>query len=215
MSTLNALSVLFITPLLSCMAGAAIGATLGTMAPDYYRSIFPGGHSGNLNPLHLGLGLGATQGISVGLFIGLMVVGVQTWRSFPNRQALNLDGRAASFHMAGSWKVHLLWGIAAGLSILAFSAVSLLVGGILGQQQLYQTWADRKLQRLQEVLASRDYESLEPNVSSAAHVSLVGTLQNTSARDLLHTKLVLLFGTQEAEFMIRPIDIAKRESADE
>lgn len=44
--------------------GGVIGATLGTVAPDYYRSIFRDGHSPHFNPFQVGLGLGVTQGLA-------------------------------------------------------------------------------------------------------------------------------------------------------
>jgi hypothetical protein len=55
------------------IGGACIGALLGAVAPDYYRTVFSSASPG-FNPLHVGFGLGLSQGLIVGLIVGAVVV---------------------------------------------------------------------------------------------------------------------------------------------
>lgn len=54
--------------------GAGLGAWLGRVIPDYYRGVFRAGNNPNFDPIHVGIGLGATQGIVAGLVVGCVVV---------------------------------------------------------------------------------------------------------------------------------------------
>lgn len=59
----------------ACTAiGAGIGAGMGYFNPDYYRAVLP--KSTDLDHVSVGLGLGLTQGLAV----GLVIVGVLTWQ---------------------------------------------------------------------------------------------------------------------------------------
>ena len=69
--------------------GALAGFVLGTVAPDYYRTVFRISPDIPLNLAQAGLGLGATQGFAVGIVVGLAIVVVVAW--FNSRIALR-DG---------------------------------------------------------------------------------------------------------------------------
>lgn len=51
--------------------GAGLGYALGRFAPGYYRLVIRNGDRPGFNPEAVGLGLGATQGVVVGLVVGL------------------------------------------------------------------------------------------------------------------------------------------------
>ena len=59
--------------------GGVLGYAMGTYAPDYYRLVFQIPPSIQLNPAHVGLGLGVTQGLVAGLVIGLVIVVAVAW----------------------------------------------------------------------------------------------------------------------------------------
>ena len=61
------------------IAGTGIGAFLGRFTPAFFRLSFFGG-SENLNPLELGIGLGLVNGLIWGLVIGVLVVGIVSWK---------------------------------------------------------------------------------------------------------------------------------------
>jgi hypothetical protein len=62
-------------------AGAGLGFLLGTLAPDYYRTVFRIPPSVDISPAQAGLGLGLTQGLVAGLVVGLVIVVVVAWCS--------------------------------------------------------------------------------------------------------------------------------------
>lgn len=61
------------------IVGGLLGYALGKFAPDYYRIVFRIPRQLDLDPAHAGLGLGATQGLVAGLFIGLVIVLAVAW----------------------------------------------------------------------------------------------------------------------------------------
>jgi hypothetical protein len=63
------------------VVGGLLGFALGKLAPDYYRIVFRIPPDVDLDPAHAGLGLGATQGLSGGLFIGLVIVLAVAWHN--------------------------------------------------------------------------------------------------------------------------------------
>jgi hypothetical protein len=82
MTMLKALRILLASMLLFAAIGCGIGAGLGRFAPNYYRDLYPNGHSPDFDPQSMGLGLGLTQGASAGVVIGLILVAILTrWAS--------------------------------------------------------------------------------------------------------------------------------------
>lgn len=61
--------------------GAALGLTLGRVAPAYYRGVFQGGDQPDFDPVQVGLGLGLSQGLICGVLAGIAVVLAAAWRA--------------------------------------------------------------------------------------------------------------------------------------
>jgi len=59
--------------------GGLLGLGLGKFIPDYFHFVFRVPREADLDPAHAGLGLGATQGLCGGLFIGLVIVVAVVW----------------------------------------------------------------------------------------------------------------------------------------
>ena len=59
--------------------GAGLGYLLGSIAPDYYRTVFRIPPEVVVDPVQAGLGLGVTQGLVGGLVIGLVIVVAVAW----------------------------------------------------------------------------------------------------------------------------------------
>jgi hypothetical protein len=59
--------------------GAIVGYLLGSIAPDYYRTVFRIPPHVLIDPAQAGLGLGVTQGLGAGLIIGLVIVVSVAW----------------------------------------------------------------------------------------------------------------------------------------
>ena len=208
MTTKSALTTVLLWGVVFACVGSAMGAMIGAGAPEYYRSVFRGGHSSDFNPLQVGIGLGATQGIAAGLAIAIIVLALLAWRDIGSaRPAIDRDTPRGL--RSPSWSVHVLWGVATAMSVLIISAATFIVGGFAGQQQLYQVWTERKLVRLAAVLQSKEFEGVEADYSSAAQVYLTGTIKDNAARGSLHDKLVVTFGAEEAHEMIWRVEVAR------
>ena len=79
MSVGKALLTVGATTVLGALLGTAVGALIGILAPDYYRSIFYFAQSPNVNIVQLGAGLGLLQGGGLGMCVGLALVAIFCW----------------------------------------------------------------------------------------------------------------------------------------
>jgi len=207
MTARSALITVLVWSITFACVGAVIGATIGTVAPAYYRSVFRHTDSPNFNPLQVGIGLGATQGLGTGIAISIAVLALLAWRDV---RAARPTAEADSPHNtrpSSSWTVHALWGVATAASVTLVAAATFVLGGIIGQEQLYQSWTDRKLDKLATILESGEFAGVEADYSSAAQVYLTGTIKDNASRDALRDQLVVTFGTDEADEMIWRVDV--------
>ncbi|MBL8849067.1 MAG: hypothetical protein JNG89_05260 [Planctomycetaceae bacterium] len=60
--------------------GATIGASIGLLLPDFYRTVFRVPAGADINMVALGTGLGLTQGLTFGIVVGVVIVIVAAWR---------------------------------------------------------------------------------------------------------------------------------------
>jgi hypothetical protein len=209
MTSGTALRTVLLWSVIFLCVGSAIGATIGVVAPEYYRSVFRGGHLPEFNPLQVGIGLGATQGVVSGVVISIVVLALLAWRDIRSVRP-GTDGDAPIRDLrSGTWSVHVLWGVVTAMSVLIISAATFILGGIIGQQQLYQSWTERKLDKLATILQSNEFDGVEADYSSAAQVYLTGTIKGNAARDSLREKLVVTFGAEEADEMIWRVNVAR------
>ena len=74
MSLLRALRIVFASTLVGTAIGSAVGFSLATWNPGYYRACFPAVEKGNVTPLEVGLGLGISQGTVAGTLVGAVLV---------------------------------------------------------------------------------------------------------------------------------------------
>jgi hypothetical protein len=62
------------------VGGTLVGLALGRIIPDYYRGVFTGGGPPDLDPVDVAVGLGCSQGLIVGVFVGAALVVFVAWR---------------------------------------------------------------------------------------------------------------------------------------
>jgi multisubunit Na+/H+ antiporter MnhE subunit len=80
MNVVNALATVVGTGVGFGIAGTAIGAILGYVAPGFFRQMLPLRDPANLNPVEVGIGLGLTNGLGWGLAVGVLLVAILAWR---------------------------------------------------------------------------------------------------------------------------------------
>ncbi len=185
--------------------GAAMGATLGMVAPGYYRTVFRHSNVPDFSPLHVGIGLGTIQGAAAGVVISIVVLALIAWRDACSAPPISERQHSETIPQRRTWSVHVLWGLVTAMSVFVVSGITLVVGGIIAQEQLYQSWTDRKLNKLAIILQADEYARVEAGSSSAAYVYLTGMVTDNVVREALHDRLVVAFGSDEAEIMIRGV----------
>jgi hypothetical protein len=79
MSLLRSYLIVCLSGIVGACVGAGIGYLLGIAAPGYYRGVLSAGAEAWFDPVHVGIGLGVTQGLPAGLVIGSIVVVVTAW----------------------------------------------------------------------------------------------------------------------------------------
>jgi ABC-type Fe3+ transport system permease subunit len=208
MTAKKALATVLVWTLTFACLGMLLGAVLGATVPQYYRSVFPNGDLPTFNPLQVGIGLGAAQGTILGAVLSVIVLALLAWRD--NRAPRSVPGKddATGARRPRSWTVHALWCVVAAVAVLIVGTVAFFLGGILGQEQLYQSWTQRKLDKLATIIASEEFADLETGYSSAAQVYLTGTVNDDDTHEALRDRLVTAFGTDEAEAILSSVEIA-------
>jgi len=79
MTVLRGVAITIASGLAFGFLGALAGYVLGSIAPDYYRTVFRIPPEVPINPAQVGLGVGMTQGCAVGLVVGLVVAVAVAW----------------------------------------------------------------------------------------------------------------------------------------
>ena len=170
MTAKQALGTLLLWGVTFAFIGGLLGATLGTVAPDYYRSVFRDGHSPEFDPFQVGIGLGVTQGLATGVALALGVLALLAWRDLRSGSTENIRNSAEVEQRSRPWTRLALWGVATSISVVIFSTVTFVLGGIIGQQQLYQLWTDQKLYKIATILESDEFSDVDADYSSAAQI---------------------------------------------
>ncbi len=79
MTLTKAFAAVSASALACAAAGAAVGWTIGTLAPDAYRRWFSDGPSDEFSPVQVGIGLGLAQGLGAGVLVGIVIVAIVAW----------------------------------------------------------------------------------------------------------------------------------------
>ncbi|WP_149499649.1 hypothetical protein [Roseiconus lacunae] len=79
MSVVRGFAITIASGIAFALLGAGAGFFLGSVAPDYYRTVFRMPPDLSIDTAQAGLGLGVTQGLVAGLVIGLVIVISVAW----------------------------------------------------------------------------------------------------------------------------------------
>lgn len=209
MTVRSALIVVLIGCIAFACVGAMMGVTIGTLAPGYYRFALGLDDSSDINPLQVGIGLGIVQGATSGIVISLVVLGMLVWRDTCAARPKAEAGGFVKNQVPRSWSVHVIWGIATIISLVLVGTVTFVLGAIIGQQSLYQSWTGQKLDKIATILNSGDFNGVRAECSSAGQVYLKGMIEGNATRDELHQKLAAAFGVDEADQMTSDIYVVQ------
>lgn len=209
MTARKAFAIVVFWSLVGGLLGGTMGAMLGWFAPDYYRAVLRNSVDGQLNPVQVGIGLGVTQGLAVGLGVALSGLAFVTWREQRSICDNATQDPVCQIRRPRRWVRFALWGAGICLTIVMFTTVAFTYGGIVGQQLLYARWTDEKLEKIAATLDTENFPNVRAEYSSAAQVYLTGTVTDEARLASLRDKLVLAFGTDEAEEMLWRVDVAQ------
>lgn len=87
MTVLRAFAIIIASGVFFSLAGGLLGLLLGMAVPGYYRAVFRHGNEPLFNPVEVGAGLGATQGLPGGVIVGVLVVFAVAWYNSRQRQS--------------------------------------------------------------------------------------------------------------------------------
>lgn len=80
MNIIKAISTVVATSLGFGIIGSAIGAFLGRFTPGFFTQLLPLRDIENFNPVEFGVGMGLVNGLTWGLVIGVLIVGIISWK---------------------------------------------------------------------------------------------------------------------------------------
>jgi hypothetical protein len=98
MSILRAYLIVFLSGIAGACFGGMVGYVMAVVLPGYYRGVFRAGGEVWFDPVQVGLGLGVTQGLLIGLALGAVVVLAVAWY---RASASKIDSPEKSDHQAG------------------------------------------------------------------------------------------------------------------
>lgn len=195
---------------LFALVGGLLGAGLGMLAPDYYRSVLAGGQAPGFQPVQAGIGLGVTQGFVGGAVLGAIllavVIGRQLALEAPQSKPAPTTRASVWAWRAGSAAVVLL--------LLGFcSGAAFLIGGIVGQQHLYARWSHREIRQIEAELTDNRFPQIRVEAGPAGTAYLRGTVASADAKKQLQSRLERAVGRERAGTLIYGVDIAPPPSA--
>jgi hypothetical protein len=79
MTLLRAFAITIASGVAFGVGGGIVGYGVGHFLPDFYRTIFDVPQREAFNAAHFGLALGLTQGLLMGVGVGLVIVVAVTW----------------------------------------------------------------------------------------------------------------------------------------
>ena len=194
MTARGAVTTVVACTLLLAAIGLAIGGLLGAFAPEYYRTVLPGGREPDFDPVSVGVGLGLTQGAIGGAVVGLVVVGMLCWREAGTREVPKALGfQEGSFVRRGLRLV-------VSIMILGLStAAALLVGLLLGEGRAYHARYREERQAIAPLLTEDPaFGNVRLEEYSGGGVYLHGEVPTPADLEHLRTAVALAVGQQRS-----------------
>jgi hypothetical protein len=200
MTARKALMTVLLWGVAFAILGGAIGAAIGAVAPDYYRSLYRNGHLPEFNPLQTGIGLGTIQGSATGVVIALIVIAIFAWRDrqyeFPKTE-----------QRSEAWAPIVVGCITIAITLIFVCTIAFFLGAFITEARIHNSLAEEKRQIVEKILESDEFQNLQTWGGSDGHIFLSGEVKSEASHRVLRDKLVRAFGDVEAQRMIEPVKI--------
>lgn len=202
---------------IGAVLGGLAGATIGFIAPGYYRVIFEDGLMPAVDPIQVGAGLGAGQGTGAGLVLGVLLVALLAWQSVRAENSASGANAPASWETTRPGVMMAVKRFASGGVLLLVGIVSFVAGAVVGQTDIYNRRAADETRaiakRLEEEVHTGRFEEIAYGRTSHGHAMLSGRVDERADRDMLIEELRDLFGTEMAIEMTRGVKVVHASSS--
>jgi hypothetical protein len=196
--------------LLIAAIGATVGYTLGTLAPDYYRSVFHAGREPRFDPVSVGVGQGLTQGTAGGAVLGLAVVALLCWRELRLRPVG--EPATADVHPVMSRVTNQRVLLVAGSALaLGFCLCAGVVLGLLGGERgAYHRRFLEEQEAIMPLLAGdATFAGVQVHEYSAGGVWLSGEVPTEEDLARLQAGIMRAVGERRASEVMHGIDVRR------
>jgi hypothetical protein len=205
MTIRSAVATLLGCTLLLAALGAMAGFALGTLAPDYYRTVFLHGREPGFDPISVGIGQGLTQGAVGGAVAALVIVALLCWREIRLRR---VDEPPAADEPVGSGTTaSRILIIVGSILVLGLCLGAVLLGGLLaGERGAYHRRFLEEQQALAPVLVGDPaFAGVELYETSRGAASLTGEVPTTADLRRLREAVVRAVGEPRANKVMRGV----------
>lgn len=205
MTVMKALATVVGFSLLFALVGTTAGGMVGSLAPEYYRSVVWRGRETGFEPVSYGVGSGLTQGLAAGFAAGLIVVALLCWRDICDGPAV---GPVPVPAKSGSTtrKILLVTGFLISLGFCTCSGAAVgLLGGELGAY--YRRYLADK-DRISPLLAADPaFADVDVQGNLAGEAFLTGKVPTDADRSRLLSVIGQAVGQQRARDMLIAVDV--------
>ena len=210
MTVLKAVATTLGFSLLFALIGTTAGWVVGTLAPEYYRSVCRGGQELWFKPVSVGIGFGLTQGLAGGFIAGLVVVALLCWREI----RLRLFATPALANAVPGQSVFVARRIllfASSILVLGFCTTSGLVVGLLGGERgaYYRRFLEEKELIAPLLAADPAFAQVKLVEYSGGGALLVGKVPAAEDLGRLRTVLEKAVGESWARTMMGGVVVVK------
>lgn len=209
MTIQRAIATIIACTVLLAMIGVSIGYGVGTIAPEYYRSVFRVGRDPAFQPSQVGVGLGLTQGTAGGVFVGLALVALFCWRDIriqaKSSPVLPPADRPISSGAVAKWLL-LTTGLLLALGFFFMAGVG--VGGLLGEMGAYHRQYVEEREAIAPALVDDSgFSRIEIREYSGGGAYLMGEVPAPEDLERLRKAVVRALGEARAKEALRPVHV--------
>jgi hypothetical protein len=210
MTVRSAIATIVGCTLLIGAIGATVGYALGTLAPEYYRSVFRSGREPGFDPVSVGVGQGLTQGTAAGVAVGLAVVALLCWREVRLRRVEEPAPADAPPARTGVTARRVLWAAGSALALGLCLASGVVVGLLGGERSAYHRRFLEEQEAIAPLLAGDPaFAGVELREYSGGGVYLAGEVPTAEDLGRLRVGIVRAVGERRAQEVMPGVSVRR------